>query len=66
MAAGKSMGNCVATGHAAGLAATTSAEKCIMPRESKVAQFQDAFRKDGVDVTAGGRIQENVSEDRGV
>ena len=32
MAAGKSMGNCVATGHAAGVAASISAKKGIMPR----------------------------------
>ena len=32
MAAGKSMGNCMATGHAAGLAAALSARKGIMPR----------------------------------
>ena len=66
MAAGKSMGNCVATGHAAGLAAAMSAAKGIMPRELKVARLQDALRADGVDLTAGGKIQQNVSGDRGV
>jgi hypothetical protein len=66
MAAGKSMGNCVATGHAAGLAAAMSAKKGIQPRELKVAQLQDALRKDGVDLKMGGKIQENVSGDRGV
>ncbi|MHC4631024.1 MAG: FAD-dependent oxidoreductase [Planctomycetota bacterium] len=66
MAAGKSMGNCVSTGHAAGLAAAMSARKGIMPRELKVAQLQDALRKDGVDLKMGGKIQENVSGDRGV
>ena len=66
MAAGKSMGNCVATGHAAGLAAAMSARKGIVPRELKVGQLQDALRKDGVDLTAGGKVQENVSGDRGV
>lgn len=66
MAAGKSMGNCVATGHAAGLAAAISARKGIVPRELKVAQLQDALRKDGVDLTMGGKIQENVSGDRRV
>jgi ribulose 1,5-bisphosphate synthetase/thiazole synthase len=66
MAAGKSMGNCVATGHAAGLAAAMSAKKGIVPRELKVTQLQDALRKDGVDLTMGGKIQENVSGDRGV
>ena len=66
MAAGKSMGNCVATGHAAGLAAAMSAQKGIMPRELKVAQIQDALLKDGVDLEMGGKIQQNISGDRGV
>jgi hypothetical protein len=64
MAAGKSMGNCVATGHAAGLAASISAKKGIMPREVKVPEIQDALRKDGVDLTMGGKIQEDVTSDR--
>ena len=66
MAAGKSMGNCLATGHAAGLAAAMSVGKGIMPRELKVAQLQDALRKDSVDLTMGGKVQENISGDRGV
>lgn len=66
MAAGKSMGNCMATGHAAGLAAALSAGEGIMPRELKVARLQDALRRDGVDLTVGGRVQENISGDRGV
>jgi hypothetical protein len=66
MAAGKSMGNCIATGHAAGLAAAMSAKQGILPRELKVAQLQDALRMDGVDLTMGGKIQENISGDRGV
>jgi ribulose 1,5-bisphosphate synthetase/thiazole synthase len=65
MAAGKSMGNCVATGHAAGLAAALSASKGIMPRELKVAEIQDALRNDEVDLNMGGKVQENVSKDRG-
>jgi hypothetical protein len=65
MAAGKSMGNCVATGHAAGLAAALSAKKGIIPRELKVAEIQDALRKDEVDLTMGGKVQKNVSKDRG-
>jgi hypothetical protein len=43
-----------------------SARKGIVPRELKVTQLQDALRKDGVDLTMGGKIQENVSGDRGV
>ncbi len=66
MAAGKSMGNCLATGHAAGLAAALSAQQGILPRELKVAHLQDALRKDGVDLTMGGRTQTNISGDRGV
>ena len=64
MAAGKSMGNCVATGHAAGLAAAMSAEQGIMPRDVKVAEIQNALRRDGVDLTMGGTVQENVSSNR--
>lgn len=64
MAAGKSMGNCVATGHAAGLAAAMSVSKGIMPRELKVARLQDALGKDDVDLNAGGQTQVNVSGDR--
>jgi len=60
------MGNCTATGHAAGLAAAIAAEQGIVPREVNVAQIQEALRKDGVDLTMGGKIQENVSGDRGV
>ena len=66
MAAGKSMGNCVATGHAAGLAAALSAKKGIMPRVLRITEIQDALRKDDVDLTMGGKVQENVSKDRGV
>ena len=66
MAAGKSMGNCVATGHAAGLAAALSAKKGIIPRELKVAEIQDALRKDEVDLSMGGTEQEKVTSDRKV
>ena len=38
--AGKSMGNCVATGHAAGIAAAMAAKKGCTPRELKVADIQ--------------------------
>ena len=62
--AGKSMGNCVATGHAAGLAAAMSAQQGIMPRDVKVTDLQDALRRDKVDLTMGGRIQEHVTSDR--
>ena len=55
--AGKSMGNCVATGHAAGLAAVMSVEKGCVPRELNVSELQDALRADGVDLTRGGEEQ---------
>ena len=58
--AGKSMGNCVATGHAAGLAAAMSINKRCLPRELKVAQIQDALRADGVDLTRGGESQDEL------
>ena len=52
-AAGKSMGNCMATGHAAGVAASLAAKKGILVREIKAGEIQDALRADGVsfDVT---------------
>jgi len=56
-AAGKSMGNCMATGHAAGLAAAMSSGKGIMPRELKVKELQDALRADGVDLDVKERVQ---------
>ena len=49
-AAGKSMGNCMATGHAAGLGAAMCSTKRIIPRDLKVAELQDALRADGVDL----------------
>jgi ribulose 1,5-bisphosphate synthetase/thiazole synthase len=58
--AGKSMGNCVATGHAAGLAAAMSARKACMPRELKVADLQDALRADGVDLDRSGDEQKDL------
>ena len=46
--AGKSMGNCMATGHAAGVAAVLSVEKRIMPGELNVKDVQEELSKDGV------------------
>jgi ribulose 1,5-bisphosphate synthetase/thiazole synthase len=48
--AGKSMGNCMATGHAAGLAASLSAKKVCNPRELNIKTLQAALTKDGVDL----------------
>ncbi len=58
--AGKSMGNCVATGHAAGLAAALSLEKRCLPRELDVRQLQDALRTDGVDLDRSGDEQKDL------
>jgi ribulose 1,5-bisphosphate synthetase/thiazole synthase len=59
--AGKSMGNCMATGHAAGLAAAMAAQKGILARELKVRELQDALRADGVDLTRGGEEQGTIT-----
>ncbi|MFQ6131946.1 MAG: FAD-dependent oxidoreductase [Armatimonadota bacterium] len=58
--AGKSMGNCVATGHAAGLAAATSVRRGCVPRAVNVSEVQDALRSDGVDLTRGGEDQPDL------
>jgi len=58
--AGKSMGNCVATGHAAGLAAALSAQRDCLPRDLKVEVLQEALRADGVDLSRGGESQEKL------
>jgi hypothetical protein len=59
-AAGKSMGNCMATGHAAGLAAAISAKKGITPREINIGDLQDALRADGVDLEMKDREQKGL------
>jgi len=58
--AGKSMGNCMATGHAAGVAAAISAKKRIVPRELLVREVQEALRADGVDLDVKDREQKNL------
>ena len=58
--AGKSMGNCMATGHAAGVAAAISAKRRIMPRELPVRELQEALRADGVDFDVKDRDQKNL------
>jgi len=58
-AAGKSMGNCIATGHAAGIAAALSLSANIQPRELDVKRIQEILRKDGVDLSKGGEIQDS-------
>jgi len=56
-AAGKSMGNCLATGHAAGVAAALCTKANVLPRELKVADLQSALRADGVDLDMKDRDQ---------
>jgi succinate dehydrogenase/fumarate reductase flavoprotein subunit len=51
--AGKSMGNCVATGHAAGLAAALSVTHKCLSRELDVRTLQRALAEDGVDLSHG-------------
>jgi hypothetical protein len=58
--AGKSMGNCVATGHAAGVAAAICAKQRRQPRELKVAALRDALRADGVDLDRAGDAQDEL------
>jgi hypothetical protein len=59
-AAGKSMGNCMATGHAAGVAAALSAGKGILPRDLKVSDIQARLRADGVSFDVGDREQKTL------
>ncbi len=56
-AAGKSMGNCFATGHAAGIAGAISSRSKTPPRELNVPKIQEVLRSDGVDLTIGGETQ---------
>ena len=58
-AAGKSMGNCMATGHAAGIAAALASKEKKAPRELDVKKIQEVLRNDGVDLTKGGEVQDN-------
>ena len=59
-AAGKSMGNCVATGHAAGLAAAMAAAEKAQPREIDVKRLREALRRDGVDLDRAGDPQDGL------
>ena len=59
-AAGKSMGNCMATGHAAGVAAALSARKGITPRELRISELQDRLRADGVSFDVADRDQKSL------
>jgi succinate dehydrogenase/fumarate reductase flavoprotein subunit len=59
-AAGKSMGNCMATGHAAGVAGAMCAAKNCPPRELKVAELQAALHNDGVNFDLKERDQKGL------
>jgi hypothetical protein len=54
------MGNCMATGHAAGLAAAISAKKSIVPRELDVREFREALQADGVSFQPTDRDQREL------
>jgi len=54
---GKSMGNCIATGHAAGVAAALASKTGKKPRDINVADIQKILTNDGVDLTKGGESQ---------
>jgi hypothetical protein len=56
---GKSMGNCFATGHAAGVAASLSSKSKKIPRELNVKEIQKILSNDGVDLTKGGETQDS-------
>jgi succinate dehydrogenase/fumarate reductase flavoprotein subunit len=60
--AGKSMGNCMATGHAAGVAAALSVQQGCLPRELPVNALQRALQADGVDLTRGGDAQHHLHQ----
>ena len=59
-AAGKSMGNCTATGHAAGLAGALSAQKKCLPRELSVPELQTELRADEVNLSVKDREQDSL------
>lgn len=57
--AGKSMGNCFATGHAAGVAASICSQEKKVPREIEVRKVQAILTEHGVDLTKGGEDQDH-------
>lgn len=59
-AAGKSMGNCMATGHAAGIAGAICAKKKSLPREVRVSEIQAGLREDGVSFDLEQRDQKGL------
>lgn len=59
-AAGKSMGNCMALGHAAGVAAAMASQAGIQPRDVKVRELQQRLRADGVSFELQDREQKDL------
>jgi len=57
--AGKSMGNCFATGHAAGIAGALVCEQGKNLRDLGVQEIQRRLTQDGVDLNRGGETQSN-------
>ncbi len=55
--AGKSMGNCIAVGHAAGIAAAIASKNRLQPREVNVNKLQEALRAEDVDLGIKAREQ---------
>ncbi len=64
-AAGKSMGNCMALGHAAGVAAALASQAGILPRDVKVPELRDRLRADGVSFEVRDREQKNLADPAG-
>ena len=60
-AAGKSMGNCMATGHAAGLASAMAVKAGKLPRDLKVSEIRDRLRADGVTFEVQDRAQKTLA-----
>lgn len=60
-AAGKSMGNCMATGHAAGVAAAMASKAGLTPRELSVPAIREKLRSDGVKFEMGDREQKGLA-----
>lgn len=61
LAAGKSMGNCMATGHAAGAAAAIAAQAGIAPRAVDVVRLRERLRTDGVRFDLAEREQKSLA-----
>jgi hypothetical protein len=59
-AAGKSMGNCMALGHAAGIAAAMASQARTQPRDVKVRELRDRLRAEGVNFEVQDREQKDL------